>query len=196
VKDEPLTDLLHRWRAGELAARDRLLTSVHAELCRLATQSLRREGRSGRTPSLQPPALVNELYLRVAGGLDVPWQNRAHFFAVAAQSMRRILVDRARRSGSQKRAGKLTQVSLDDDVLAGPAPPSIDVLALDAALGDLSLEDEQMSRAVELRYFGGMTIEETAEALSVSPATVKRDLTYAKAWLYDRLQETHGPGSR
>jgi RNA polymerase sigma factor (TIGR02999 family) len=157
---------------------------VYNELHRLAARYLRRE-RQGHT--LQATALINEVYLRIIDQRQVNWQNRAQFFGVAAQMMRRILVDHARAHLYAKRGGGAQKLSFDD-ALAVPAERDLDLLALDDALASLSEMDPQQARIVELRFFGGLTIEETAEVLDISPATVKRDWNWAKAWLYREIK--------
>jgi RNA polymerase sigma factor (TIGR02999 family) len=165
-----------------MAALDRLLPLVHSELRRLAGRHMRHE-RAGHT--LQASALVNEAYLRLIDVKQVPWQNRAHFFAMASRLMRRILVDAARAKGSQKRAGG-QQVSLDDAVAVADTP-SQDFVALDDALHALEAIDARKCKVVEMRFFAGMSLEETAEALHLSVGTVKRDWRLAKAWLAREL---------
>jgi RNA polymerase sigma factor (TIGR02999 family) len=177
------TELLLAWGRGEAAAFDRLVPMVHGELRRMARRYMARERRAH---TLQPTALINEVYLRLIDVNQVQWQNRAHFFAVAARVMRRILVDFARAHRNQKRSGG-TVVSLDEAVAVGHERPS-DVLALDAALGALAQVHPRKAQVVELRFFGGMTLEESAEALGVSADTVKRDWRFARLWL---LRELH-----
>lgn len=159
------------------------MPSVYAELRRLAAACLRRE-RPGQT--LQPTALVHEAYLRLLGERHASWQNRAHFCAIAAQSMREILIERARRRRAAKRGGAWHRTTLTDAVPGTPGPP-VDVEALDEALGRLAAFDPMRARIVELRYFGGLTIEETAEVLGRSPATIKRGWALASAWLRREL---------
>jgi RNA polymerase sigma factor (TIGR02999 family) len=178
-----VTQLLLDWSKGDRAALDQLMPLVYDELRRLANSYLRRE-RPDHT--LQPTALVHEAYLRLIDQQTVQWQNRAHFFGIAAQTMRRILVDHARYHAREKRLSVSQKVSLDDAIIAAH-PPDIDVLALDSALNQLADLDPQQANVVELRCFGGLTVEETAEVLGVSPATVKRDWSMAKAWLYQTL---------
>jgi len=175
-----VTDLLLSWRQGDAAALDRLVPLVYDELRRVARRRLQREPPGH---ALQATALVHEVYLRLVDVNRLTLKNRTHFFAVAARLMRQILVDHARRKRADKRGGGATMVSLDD---ASPAakPPSVDVLALDQALDALSALDARQSGVVELRFFGGLDIEETAEALAISPATVEREWALAKAWLY------------
>lgn len=179
-----MTRLLLAWRSGDRAALEELVPLVYAELRRLAHRQMRRE-RPGHT--LQTTALVNETYLRLVDAKQVRWQNRAHFFAICAQLMRRILVDHARARGSLKRGGDAVHVALDDTPLGSP-PPDADLLALDEALTSLATVDVRKSRVVELRHFGGLSVEETAEALDVSPETVMRDWKVAKLWLLRELK--------
>lgn len=177
-----VTHLLRSWRRGDDEARDRVVALVYEELHRLADRRMRGE-RQGHT--LQPTALVNEAFLRLAGA-DVPWQDRTHFYAVAARTMRRVLVDHARAKRRQKRGGGLREVTLEDAAIVGPERP-VDMIALDGALDRLGEQDERKARAIELHYFAGMSYEELAEVLGVSPATVHRDLRLARAWLYHEL---------
>ena len=164
---------------------DSLLPIVYQELRRLAASYLRRE-RPGQT--LQPTALVHEAYLRLMKDRPERWQNRAHFCAIAAHSMRQILIERARARGAQKRGGARPRVTLDEALVAG-GERSIDILALDEALERLAALDPEQARLVELRFFGGLTVEETAEAMDISPATVKRHWAVARAWLARELPE-------
>lgn len=179
-----VTELLVLWRQGDAQARERLMALVYEDLRRRAAGYLRRE-RGGHT--LQPTALVHEAYLRLVEQDRVVWQNRAHFLAVAASMMRRVLVDHGRRQKAWKRGGAGTRVTLDDS-FSRVAPRGIDLLALDEALTELAALDEQQERIVELRAFGGLSVEETAEALGISPATVKRHWSFALAWLQRRLR--------
>lgn len=181
-----VTQLLQQWSNGHEEALDRLLPQVHDELRRLAASYLRRE-RPDHT--LQPTALVNEAFLKLVDQRAARWQNRAHFFGIAAQAMRRILVDYARAHAADKRGGAMRKVPLEDAGLAGPAV-DVDLLALDEALTRLAALDRQQSRIVELRYFGGLTMEETAEVMRISPATVGREWRVAKAWLSAELGRT------
>jgi RNA polymerase sigma factor (TIGR02999 family) len=180
---QELTRLLVAWSNGDQAALDKLIPFVFEELRRLARRYMRRE-RPEHT--LQTTALVNEAYLRLIDQRKVRWQNRAHFFAVAAQMMRRILIDHARNRRYVKRGGGGRLVSLDEAAVVSEERAA-ELLALDDALTALASIDTQQSRIVELRFFGGLTIEETAEVLAVSPATVKRDWNSAKAWLYREI---------
>jgi RNA polymerase sigma factor (TIGR02999 family) len=185
------TDILLAWRAGDESALGTLTSLVHDELHRLAQYYMARE-RPGHT--LQATALVNEAYVKLVDARRVRWQNRAHFMAVAAQTMRRILVDAARKRRVQKRGGDLTQVTLHEGLVVGVEPGS-DLVALDDALEGLEKLDPRKSRVVELRFFGGLNLEETAEALGVSTDTVGRDWSAAKAWLLRELTRGPGPSS-
>ena len=182
-----VTELLLAWGAGDRGALDALVPLVYGELRRQAGRALAGED-AGHT--LQPTALVHDAYLRLDDQRRMRWQNRAQFFGVAAELMRRVLVDYARAREAAKRGGGATQVTLGDaDGVAMASPePAAEVLALDAALQRLARLDPELARLVELRYFGGLTIEETAEALGVSPATVKREWTAARAWLHTELK--------
>lgn len=179
-----VTELLLAWGRGDNRALDRLTPLIYDELHRLAQRLMGRE-RPGHT--LQTTALVNEAYLKLVDSSRVRWQNRAHFFAVAAQLMRRILVDFARSRQYQKRGGEWQQVALDDGlaISAGREP---DLVALDAALQGLAKMDPRKAQVVELRFFGGLSLEETAEVLKVSTNTVGRDWNTAKAWLRRELK--------
>jgi RNA polymerase sigma factor (TIGR02999 family) len=181
---ENVTRLLEELSDGKPGVLDELLPLIQAELRRQAARYLRRE-RPNHT--LQPTALVNEAFLRLVQQRDVRWQNRAHFLGIAAQAMRRILVDHARTHGRTKRGGGATRVTLDEAVAAAKER-SIDLIALDQALERLTREDPRQAKIVELRFFGGLSVEETAVVMDISPATVKRDWTMAKAWLYSQLQ--------
>jgi len=178
-----VTQLLIEWSNGDKAALDKLMPLIHEELRRLAHHYMSRE-RSGHT--LQTTALVNEAYLRLVNRKGVHWQNRAHFFAIAAQSMRSILVDHARSLAYAKRGGGAPKISLDEAMIVSQERAA-EVVALDEVLKELASFDPQQSRIVELRFFGGLTIEETAEVLELSPATIKREWSTAKAWLYHEL---------
>ena len=174
-----ISHLLKEWNAGDREALDRLTPLVYEELRRQAAHYLRRE-RPGHT--LQTTALIHEAYLRLVDAQDVRWQGRAHFFAIAANLMRRILVDHARRRDADKRGGSQVRVQLDE-ALAVAEETEVDLLAIDEALNKLAAIDEQQARVVELRFFSGLSVEETAAALGVSPKTVKRDWSVARAWL-------------
>ncbi|MGO8985342.1 MAG: sigma-70 family RNA polymerase sigma factor [Terriglobales bacterium] len=185
-----ITQLLHAWRGGDQLALERLTPVVYQELHRMARVYMSRE-REGHT--LQTTALIHEVYLRLVKVKDVQWQDRAHFFAISAQLMRRILVDFARSHTYQKRGGGAQQVPLNEAFVMSPEP-SVDVVALDEALARLGETDARKSKVVELRFFGGMTVEETAEVLGISPETVMRDWGVARAWLLRELDGTvtHG----
>jgi len=181
-----VTQLLVAWGDGDQNARDQLMPLVYAELHRLAHRHIRKE-RPGHT--LQTSALVNEAFLRLVDQRDVLWQSRAHFFSIAAQMMRRILVDYARKRQFAKRGGRALQVTLDEELLA-TKERSAEVVCLDDALIELATIDERKSRVVELKFFGGCSIEEIAEVLGVSPGTVMRDWTLAKAWLRSAMSKS------
>jgi RNA polymerase sigma-70 factor, ECF subfamily len=174
-----VTQLLQAWGQGEDAALVKLLPLVHQELRRVARHYMLRE-HAGHT--LQATALVNEAYLKLLGCQKVDWQNRAHFFAISAQLMRRILVDSARARGYQKRGGDAPKVTLDEERI-GPQEKGYDLVALDDVLKVFAEIDLRKSQVVELRFFGGLSVEETALVLKVSPDTVLRDWRLAKAWL-------------
>jgi RNA polymerase sigma factor (TIGR02999 family) len=174
--------LLVRWRGGDREALEALMPLVYDELRRLADHYLRRE-RSDHT--LQSTALVHEAYLRLAGQHPPEWQNRAHFFGIAAHVMRQILVEYARGRSAEKRGGNAITLTLDEAVaLPRQMQTDIDVVALDRALNELSALDAQQGKIVELRFFAGLTIEDTSEVMGISPATVKRDWVTARAWLF------------
>lgn len=181
-----VTKLLFAWREGDEAALERLIPLVHAELRRIAHRFMRKE-RAGH--SMQTSALVNEAYLRLIDANKVDWQNRAHFFAISASLMRRILVDAARERQARKRGGSAEHVLLDEALVAGKEMHT-DLVALDEALTALAKLDPRKARVVELRFFGGLNEAEMAEALQVSPETVRRDWRLAKAWLL-RFLEGH-----
>ena len=181
--DQNPTDLLIAWGNGDAAAFDRLVPLVHQELHRLARAHM---GKERTEHTLQATALVNEVYLRLIQINQVRWQNRAHFFAMASTLMRRILVDFARARGNRKRGGDVQKVTLDEAIIVHQER-SADVLAVDEALRKLEELDPRRSRVVELRFFGGLTLEETAEVLSVSADTVKRDWRVARMWLLREL---------
>jgi RNA polymerase sigma factor (TIGR02999 family) len=186
VPSKEVTQLLRDWSDGDKAALDRLMPLVYAELHRRAKHYMRGE-RSGHT--LQPTALINEAYLRLINYKEMRWQNRAHFFAVAAQAMRRILVDHARRRKAEKRGDAGYVIPLDE-VVAAAEPRDVDLVALDDALTGLAAIDPQKSRIVELRFFSGLSIEETAEVLGVSPDTIRRHWNSAKAWLHREVRRS------
>jgi RNA polymerase sigma factor (TIGR02999 family) len=178
-----VTALLIEMRNGDPNAGERLIPLVYAELRKLAASYMRRE-REGHT--LQATALVHEAYLRLVDQRE-GYQNRSHFFGVAAKLMRNILVDHARSVQAAKRGAGAKKVSLEESVVLGASGQASDVVAIDDALKSLAAVDPQQSRIVELRFFGGLSIEQTAEVLGISPATVKRDWSMAKAWLYQEL---------
>src|SRR5919108_1945655 len=188
-----ITQMLQEWQDGSQEALHRLIPPVYDELHALASRQLAREWRHDR---LQTTVVVNEAYMKLFGQREVDWQNRGHFFAIAAQLMRRILVDHARREQREKRGGDAVRVELDDAV-ATTAPPgvdAVDALALDRALQKLEELDPDQAKVVELRFFGGLTVEETAAALGISPATVKREWATAKGWLYRELTRDSASG--
>ena len=179
-----VTALLCRWSAGDEKAPEQLMPLVYQELRNLARRYLQRE-RGDHT--LQPTALVHEAYLRMVDQSRVQWQNRAQFFGIAAQLMRRILVDHARAHIAAKRGGQAERISLEDAAIS-PEERAAELVELDAALTELAAVDVRKSRIVELRFFGGLSIDETAEAMGVNSATVRRDWTVAKTWLHHRLR--------
>jgi RNA polymerase sigma factor (TIGR02999 family) len=182
---DDVTVLLLDWSQGDKSALDRLTPLVYDELKRLAKRYLRRE-RTDHT--LQSTALANEAFLRLVDQSQVQWQNRAHFFGVAAQMIRRILVDYARARRTDKRGGGVTQLSLDQ-AIGIPEKRGVELIALDEALDELTRLDSKQGRIVELRFFVGLSVEETAEVMAVSATTVKREWTSAKAWLFRELRE-------
>jgi RNA polymerase sigma-70 factor (ECF subfamily) len=187
VNADDLTGLLIEWGQGNKAALDRLTPLVYDEIRRIAHRYVQRE-REGQT--LQTTALVNEAYLRLAGSANIAWQNRAHFYAVTAQVMRRILIDHARRRQYVKHGGEIERVPFEvagSEVGLMSQPRASELLALDEALVELARLDPRKSRVVELRYFGGLSLEETAKVLEVSTMTVRRDWRAAKAWLYKKV---------
>jgi RNA polymerase sigma factor (TIGR02999 family) len=184
--NQDVTQLLQQWRSGGKEALDRLIPLVYDQLHFIASRHRSRERAGG---PFQTTALVNEAYLKLVGQRDVDWQNRAHFFAIAATLMRRILVDHARREQRPKHRGDALAVSLDDVPGLAQAVPvdTVDAIALDTALSKLETIDPEQARIVELRFFGGLTVEETGEVMDRSPATIKREWTLAKGWLYREL---------
>jgi len=186
-----VTALLQAWSAGDDRALEQFLPVVDAELRRLARAYMRRERRDH---TLQTTALVNEAFMRLTGARDVRWQDRAHFIGISARLMRRVLVDHARTRGYRKRGGRAFRTTLNEALAVTP-PPSVDLVALDRALEKLAAVDQRKSRVVEMRFFGGMSVEETAEALHVSGDTIKRDWRLAKLWLLREL-ENRGTQSR
>jgi RNA polymerase sigma factor (TIGR02999 family) len=182
-----VTGLLKAWSDGDQAALDRLTAKVYQELHRIARRYMRNE-RAGNT--LQTTALVNEVYVRLVDVKNVKWQHRAQFFAISAQMMRRILVDAARARGSRKRGGGAVRVNVDEVPVLSPEP-NTSLVALDDALEALSKIAPRQAKIVELRYFGGLSEEETAEVLKISPRSVRRDWQFARAWL---MRELSDPG--
>jgi RNA polymerase sigma factor (TIGR02999 family) len=180
----PVTELLLRWSEGDLAAREQLIPLVYNELRRIAKRCLAAQPHN----TLQSTALVHEAYLRLAGS-SVRWEDRVHFFAVSAQLMRRILVDHSRMKRAQKRGGNTVTLVLDEN-LAVPAERGLDLAVLDDALNALAEIDERQARLVELRFFGGLSIEETAHALEISPAKVKREWATARLWLLQQMRRS------
>lgn len=179
-----VTVLLRRWSGGDASALDSLLPAIHAELMKLAASHMRRE-RIGHT--LDASALVNEAYLRLVDQREVQWASRGHFFAIAAQAMRRVLVDHARGHVAAKRGGGAERVTLSGIASPRQAQAEIDVIWLNGALEQLAKLDARQAKVVELRYFAGMSVEEVAEVLSISPATVKREWATARVWLAHAL---------
>ena len=188
---QDLTQMLIQLSEGKAQVVDDILPLIYDELRRLAGNYLRRE-RSDHT--LQPTALVHEAYLKLIDQTQVKWQNRAHFFGIAANIMRRILVDYARQHRADKRGGAAEKIPLEEEILIVSEGKSAELLALDEALENLAKIDEQKSKIVELRYFGGLSVEETAEVLGVSEVTVKRHWRMAKAWLYGQLSQENTNG--
>jgi RNA polymerase sigma factor (TIGR02999 family) len=186
-----ITWLLTQAAQGDRSSENQLLDAIYTELHRLASQLMRQE-RGGHT--LQPTALVNEAYLRLIGGKQISWQSRSHFYHAAAQTMRRILIDHARALQTRKREGALAKVELDDNVSAEAQDPAL-YLSIDHALSDLQALDARQAKVVELRFFAGLSVEQTAEVLNISPKTVKRDWALARVWLEDRLRLRRAAGS-
>ena len=184
VPQSQVSSLLQRWSGGDAQALEQLIPIVYSELRRLAHYHLRRE-RDGHT--LQTTALVHEVYLRLCSRDEPQWENRAHFFAVAARMMRRILVDHSRRRGAEKRGGAAFHAPLED-ALTIPAQPQFDLIALDGALEQLAVVDARKCQVVEMRFFTGLRAKEIAAVLRTTEATVRRDWIIAKAWLYRRLE--------
>jgi len=179
-----ITQLLKKWSEGNQEILDKLMPLVYEELRRQASRYLRRE-RSNHT--LQTTALIHEAYLKLVDQKEVEWQSRAHFFAIAAQAMRRILVDYARERHREKRGGNAENLPIEEALMIGSQEKSVDLVALDEALTRLAEFDERQARVVELRYFSGLSIEETADVLGVSNVTVRRDWNMAKAWLHQQI---------
>jgi RNA polymerase sigma factor (TIGR02999 family) len=185
---DDITGLLAGWREGDSAALDRLAPLIRAELNRLARRHL---GRERKNHPMQPSSLVQEAFLRLLPGRDVGWQNRAHFFAVASQVMRHVLVDYARERRRVKRGGGAVHIPVDAAVVLSPEQVER-IVAIDLALERLAKADERKCRVFEMRFFGGLSVEETAEALGVAPNTVIRDWDFARAWLRRELGDTNG----
>lgn len=179
-----ITQLLRDWSEGNQAALDELMPLVYDELRRQASRYLRKE-RQGHT--LQTTALIHEAYLKLAGQNEIEWQNRSHFFAIASTAMRRILVDHARTRHREKRGGRAEDIPLDDALMIGAQQRNVDLVALDEALVRLERLDRRQAKVVELRFFSGLTNEETADVLGVSNATVRNDWAMAKAWLHGQI---------
>jgi RNA polymerase sigma factor (TIGR02999 family) len=186
VNGDSVTQLLARWKNGQPQALDQLIERVYGELLRIGHRQMRRE-RRGHT--LQTAGLVHEAYLRLVELRQIDWRDRHHFFTVAAAIMRRVLVDQARGNGALKRGGDALRMTLDEDLPA--AQGAVDVVALDDALRRLAERDATQAQIVELRYFGGLTVDEAAEVLAIAPATVKRKWTLAQAWLYRELHDAN-----
>ena len=189
VPEPPITEILHAWEQGDDQALERLLPMVYTELRTIAAKHLRSE-RPGHT--LQPTALANEAYLRLRGLGDVPWHDRAHFFAIASRIMRRILVDHARANLAQKRGAGSPVLQIVDALQQGPSSTSstmdaAELIDLDRALDRLAAEEPRLSRVIELRFFGGLNIDEVSAVLGCSPRTAKRDWAFARAWLLHKL---------
>ena len=182
----PVTELLARWSNGDVSARDALVPLVYDELRRIARRCLAGQ-RSDHT--LQPTALVHEAYLRLARRDSLDWRDRVHFFAMAAQMMRQILVDHARKQAAAKRGGNALTLVIDEALVASKES-NLDVLALDAAMTKLASLDPRQCQIVELRFFGGLSIEETAQVVNISPATTKREWATARLWLHQAM--SHG----
>jgi len=185
-KTQEITVCLKAWSGGSREAADRLMQIVYQEMRKLAASYLQKQ-RSDHT--LQPTALVHEAYLKLIDASQINWQDRAHFFAVAAQTMRNILVDHARAVAADKRGGGAQKIALDE-VVGLSENHEVDLIDLDEALQLLARQDETQSRIIELRFFGGLTIEETAEVLKISPATVKREWAMARAWLFRQINSS------
>jgi RNA polymerase sigma-70 factor, ECF subfamily len=178
--------MLKDWSDGDQAVLDELMPLVYDELRRIAARAMRKE-RDAHT--LQTTALIHEAYLKLIGQRDAKWQNRSHFFAIAAQAMRRILVDHARERHREKRGGNAENLPIEEAAFVASKEKSVDLIALDEALTRLAKIDERQVRVVELRYFSGLDIDETAEALGISNATVRRDWNVAKAWLKEEIKK-------
>jgi RNA polymerase sigma factor (TIGR02999 family) len=186
-----VTGLLVRWRSGDDAAGHELLPLVHAEMQRIARRHMAGE-RRGHV--LQTTALVNEAYIRLVDARRVQWRDRAHFLAMAARVMRRVLVDAARAQKNQKRGGTMRRITLDQELPSVCATPE-DLIAVDAALQALAVDHDRQARVVELRFFGGLNVDETSEVLGVSQETVHRDWRFAKTWLFQKLSRVASGGA-
>jgi len=188
---QEVTELLNQWAGGDLAAGEKVLPLVYGELRRIAKRSMNRQGPH----TLHTTALVHEAYIRLTGDSEKQWENRAHFFSVAAKAMRHVLVDHARAGGTAKRGGHAKPIALDEgfEISERRMP---EVIALDDALNALAKLHPRQSQVVELRFFGGLSVEETAEAINVSPETVHRDWRAARAWLYRELERTDAKRQR
>jgi RNA polymerase sigma factor (TIGR02999 family) len=183
-----VTQLLELAQSGDSRASEELLPLVYDELRRLARSQLKHEPNAGAGQTLQATALVHEAYMRLVGDSNLKWENRAYFFGAAARAMRRILVDRARLRGRQKRGGDRGRVDLADFAIESPSGRGTDLVELDAALARLEADEPRKAEVVMLRYFAGLSIEETASALNLSPATVKNEWMFARAWLKRELE--------
>ncbi|MBV8226469.1 MAG: sigma-70 family RNA polymerase sigma factor, partial [Verrucomicrobia bacterium] len=181
-----ITEMLQRWRDGDVSALESLTERIYGQLRKLADNAL---SKDWGTKSLQPTELVHEAYLRLMGAQHVDWKSRAHFMGVASRQMRQILVDRARRRAAEKRGGGAAKISIESAAVdvGDQRGDFVDLVGLDLALTELARKDDELGRLVELRFFSGLTVEETAEVLGVSARTVKRDWRLAKAWLRRRL---------
>ncbi len=194
MNDTPadITSLLHAAASGDRRELDALMSAVYQDMRRLAMSHMDNERRNH---TLQPTALVHEAYVKLLDQHRTDWKDRLHFFSIASRIIRRILIDHARATAAAKRGGSITRVSIGDYDVAAPAR-DVDLLALDEAMGELAQLDEQQARIVELRYFGGCTIDEIAELLSLGKRTVDRQWHAAKAWLFERLREDEENGGR
>jgi RNA polymerase sigma-70 factor (ECF subfamily) len=190
ARADDITVLLAGWREGDRAALDRLAPLIRGELRRIAQRHL---GREGKNHSMQPSSLVQEAFLRLLPDRETDWRNRTHFFAVASQVMRHVLVDYARQRRRVKRGGAAVHIPLDAAVVLSPEQVE-EIVAVDLALERLAKVDERKSRVLEMRFFGGLSVEETAEALEVAPNTVIRDWNFARAWLRRELADARGDG--
>jgi RNA polymerase sigma factor (TIGR02999 family) len=184
--DLEITEMLQRWKDGDVAALESLTERIYGQLRKLADNAL---SKDWGTKSLQPTELVHEAYLKLLGGQHVDWKSRAHFLGVVSRQMRQILVDRARRRAAEKRGGGAAKISIESGAidLGDQRGDFVDLVGLDLALSELTHQDGELGRLVELRFFSGLTVEETAEVLGISARTVKRDWRFAKAWLKRRL---------